>query len=100
MAIQQVMTQMGLRKKLYTQMEPTARQGHGLSPFNLFIVILVLLSFLALALETEPTMSDDWMRAIQIFNVAIIIIFGVEYVLRLWVAGENPKYTATKLLQT
>lgn len=92
MAIQQVMTQMGLRKKLYTQMEPTARQGHGLSPFNLFIVILVLLSFLALALETEPTMSDDWMRAIQIFNVAIIIIFGVEYVLRLWVAGENPKY--------
>ena len=92
MAIQQVMSQMGLRYRLYREMEPTARDKRGLSPFNLFIIILVLLSFLALALETEPTMGEDWMRAIQIFNIAIIVIFGIEYVLRLWVAGEDPKY--------
>ncbi|WP_324611913.1 ion transporter [Henriciella aquimarina] len=92
MAVQQIMTQMGLRHRLYRQMEPTARDRRGLSPLNLFIVILVLLSFLALALETEPTMSDAWMQAIKVFNIAIIAIFGVEYVLRLWVAGEDPHY--------
>lgn len=92
MAMHHIMTQMGLRKRLYTQMEPTAREKTGLSPFNLFIVILVLLSFLALALETEPTMGEAWMRAIDVFNVAIIIIFALEYLLRLWVAGENPEY--------
>ena len=92
MAMHHIMTQMGLRKRLYTQMEPTAREKTGLSPFNLFIVILVLLSFLALALETEPTMGEAWMRAIDVFNVAIIIIFSLEYLLRLWVAGENPHY--------
>lgn len=92
MAVQQIMTQMGLRYKLYHQMEPSAREKNGLSPFNLFIVILVLLSFLALALETEPTLGEDWVQAIKIFNVAIIVIFAVEYVLRLWAAGENPKY--------
>ena len=92
MAVHQIMTQMGLRHRLYEQMEPNARHRTGLSPFNLFIVILVLLSFLALALETEPTMSENWMQAIQFFNVAIIIIFALEYLLRLWVAGENPKY--------
>jgi len=91
-----IMTQMGLRKRLYTQMEPTAREKTGLSPFNLFIVILVLLSFLALALETEPTMGDGWMRAIDVFNVAIIIIFALEYLLRLWVAGENPEYRGVR----
>ena len=91
-----IMTQMGLRKRLYTQMEPTARDKTGLSPFNLFIVILVLLSFLALALETEPTMGDGWMRAIDVFNVAIIIIFALEYLLRLWVAGENPEYRGVR----
>ena len=90
--MQHIMTQMGLRYKLYRQMEPNAREQMGLSPFNLFIVILVLLSFLALALETEPTMSDGWMQAIALFNVAIIIIFALEYLLRLWVAGENPEY--------
>lgn len=92
MATHHIMTQMGLRKRLYIQMEPSARDKHGLSPFNLFIVILVLLSFLALALETEPTMSADWMEAIAVFNVAIIFIFAFEYFLRLWVAGENPIY--------
>lgn len=96
MAMHHIMTQMGLRKRLYTQMEPTARDKTGLSPFNLFIVILVLLSFLALALETEPTMGDGWMRAIDVFNVAIIIIFALEYVLRLWVAGENPEYRGVR----
>ncbi len=92
MAVQQVMTQMGLRYRMYEQMEPHARSKSGLSPFNLFIILLVLLSFLALALETEPTMSDDWMQAIQVFNIAIIIIFALEYLMRLWVAGENPDY--------
>ncbi|RIJ23671.1 ion transporter [Henriciella barbarensis] len=90
------MTQMGLRKRLYTQMEPTAREKTGLSPFNLFIIILVLLSFLALALETEPAMGDAWMRAIDVFNVAIIVIFALEYLLRLWVAGENPEYRGVR----
>ena len=96
MAIQQLMTQMGLRYRLYRQMEPHARETPGLSPFNLFIVILVLLSFLALALETEPTMSPDWMEAISIFNVAIIFVFAFEYLLRLWVAGENPEYRGVR----
>ena len=92
MAVHQIMTQLGLRHRLYLQMEPNARDRSGLSAFNLFIVILVLLSFLALALETEPTMGEGWKTAIRIFNVAIIIIFAFEYLLRLWVAGENPKY--------
>lgn len=92
MAMHQIMTQFGLRKRLYVQMEPSARDKHGLSPFNLFIVILVLLSFLALALETEPTMSEDWMEAIAVFNIAIIAIFALEYFLRLWVAAEDPRF--------
>ena len=50
MVVQQVMTQMGLRHKLYLQMEPNAREKTGLSPFNTFIVVLVLL-ILGLFLE-------------------------------------------------
>ena len=36
------------------------------------------------------------MRAIDVFNVAIIIIFALEYLLRLWVAGENPEYRGVR----
>ncbi|MEQ9316689.1 MAG: ion transporter, partial [Henriciella sp.] len=41
---------------------------------------------------TESTMGEGWIRAISIFNVAIIVIFAFEYLARLWVAGENPEY--------
>ena len=87
MVANQVIAQLGLRYRMYQEMEPQARHKGGLSVFNLFIVVLVLLSFLALALETEPTIGPEWRRAITLFNLAIIIIFAVEYMLRLWVAG-------------
>lgn len=92
MAVQQIMAQMGLRKKLYLQMEPEAREEGGLSRINLFIVLLVLLSFIALALETEPSLGENWHEAIRYFNYFILGVFAVEYVIRLWVAGENPRY--------
>lgn len=77
-------------------MEPDARTTPGLSPVNIVIVTLVLLSFLALALETEPTLSSAWQQGIAIFNVAIVLIFAVEYIMRVWAAGENPKYRGVR----
>ena len=53
MVTQHVVTSVGLRNKLYGQLEPDARQSTGLSLLNSFIIALVLISFLALALETE-----------------------------------------------
>lgn len=85
-------TSIGLRKRLYSQLEPDARLLPGISAVNLFIVVLVLLSLLVLALETEETMGPGWMQLIGVFNLCIVAIFAVEYVARFWVAGENPRY--------
>lgn len=92
MAVQQVVTQVGLRKRLYLQMEPEARDEGGLSLINLLIVLLVLASFVALALETEPSLDENWRIGIRYFNWFILCVFAVEYVVRLWVAGEDPRY--------
>lgn len=92
MVTQHVVTQIGLRKRLYKQMEPNARDKTGLSFINITIITLVLLSFLALALETEDTLGPAWKYGIAIFNLVIVGVFAVEYLARLWVAGENPKY--------
>lgn len=77
---------------LYIQMEPSARIGKGLSWLNRFLVFLVLLSFVTLALETEPSVSENLTKVLIQLNWLIISIFAIEYVLRLWVAGEDPKY--------
>jgi voltage-gated potassium channel len=92
MSIQHVMTQIGFRKRLYMELEPDARDSSGLSRTNLLIVLLVVASFITLALETEPSLTDEWREGINIFNYFILAIFAIEYVVRLWASGEDPRY--------
>ena len=84
---------MSFRQSLYQQLVPEARAS-GISLLNLFIVSVVLASFLFLALETEPVLNTDprWMTAFNVFNIAVLAIFTVEYIARLWVAGVDPQY--------
>jgi voltage-gated potassium channel len=92
MVIQQVAAQAGLRYKLYLEMEPHARHKAGLSATNTLIVLLVILSFVLFALETEPTIDGTWGRVISIANLVVLGAFAVEYVVRLWVVGEHPHH--------
>ena len=82
-----------MQRWLYQQLVPEARAS-GISLLNLIIVGLVLLSFLFLALETEPTLNTkpEWAQLFAVFNVTVVIIFAVEYVARIWVAGIDPQY--------
>ncbi len=84
---------MSLRSTLYRELAPEARTS-GISLTNWLIIGLVLLSFLFLALETEPTLNvqPGWRRAFDIFNVAVVSIFAAEFLTRLWVMGEDPKF--------
>lgn len=93
MVVQQVAVQAGLRYKLYQEMYPNARQKAGLSPTNTLVVVLVVISFVLFALETESTITGAWGRAISIANLVVLGIFAVEYIIRLWVVGEHPQHT-------
>ncbi len=82
---------MSLRSYLYRQMEPSARE-RGISLINTLIVLLVLASFITFSLETEVSISADLRASLSSFNIVIVSIFALEYVVRLWIVGENPKY--------
>ena len=82
---------MGLRRALFRQLEPSART-RGLSAINMMIVGLVLVSFLTFSLETEPTLPPALLAGLKDANVVIVAIFAVEYLARLWVVGEDPRY--------
>lgn len=92
MIAHQVAVHVGLRNRLYTEMEPAARGRPGLSFTNRLIVVLVLASFVVFALETEPVMPADASAWIGIANIIILVAFGIEYIVRLWVIGEDPRY--------
>lgn len=92
MVVQQLSAQMGLRHKLYLEMEPHARAKPGLSRTNSLIVALVLVSFLLFALETEPTIGEPWSRWVSALNLVVLGLFAAEYVIRLWVVGEHSSH--------
>ena len=57
--------------------------------FDLVLIVLILLSILAVLLESVPSVRLAWGRELQWFEWAITILFTLEYVLRL-VSVERP----------
>lgn len=84
---------MNLKQFLFNELVPEARE-RGISVTNWIIIGLVLASFVFLALETEPTLLADpnWKAVFDFFNVAVVVIFAVEYLLRVWVNGLKPEF--------
>ncbi|MBO6894282.1 MAG: ion transporter [Roseibium sp.] len=73
-------------------LEPTAWPRPGLSPVNRGISVVILAATATAVIESEPTILDgrEWaFRAVELFFTSIFVL---EYVARIWVAGEDPRY--------
>lgn len=69
----------------------------GINFFSGTIIVLVIASLLSLAFETELLRPDTQLdRAllapVQTINLAVVWIFAIEFVLRIWSEGENPAH--------
>ena len=57
---------------------------------NAFIVILIVLNAVAFAAETVDALGTRYHAEFEIFNIFSVIVFSIEYLLRLWSAVEIP----------
>jgi voltage-gated potassium channel len=85
-----------LRPAVWRQVDPEAYQRDGLSSTNRAIVWIVALSSVSAILETEPTIEGLAPGIFARFEWAIAILFSLEYLVRLWAEGENPKYRGVR----
>jgi len=60
--------------------------------FDIFIMTLIALNVIAVILETVESLAQQFTSFFWTFEVVSVIIFTVEYILRLWVCTENKKY--------
>lgn len=72
-------------------------QPGGLNFFSGSIIALVMISLASLALETEAARGDTpfpgWvLPATQWVNDVIVVLFAIEFALRFWSEGENPRH--------
>jgi len=68
---------------------PGDRQSRA---FDLFILSLISLNVVALVLETVRPIYQAWSALFNGFEVASVLIFTVEYIVRLWCCIEDPRY--------
>ena len=81
-----------MKERLYNILE-TATEGNSVSRvFDVFIIVLIALNVLAVILETVEGLYIRFEQVFNLFELFSIVVFTIEYVLRLWVCTVNEKY--------
>lgn len=81
-----------IRARLYLYLAPGAWKGQGMSPVNLLVSVLIVIGSLSAILDTEPTLSDRFAIWFFVTELALFVCFSVEYVARVYAAGEDERY--------
>lgn len=80
------------RLKVYQLMNP-AQSGEPLGrAIEIGLLVLIFINILALLLESVPGINARFAELFQLVEIFSIIIFTVEYILRVWSSVENPLY--------
>ena len=75
-----------MKQKIYHLIE---RGSHGSRVnllFDYFIIILIVLNVVALAVDTLVGLSDQLRNELRIFEFFSVVIFSVEYILRIYIS--------------
>ena len=79
-----------IKKQLWTILEDnTTKQGRY---FDFFIQLIILLSLLSFSLETLPNLPSGLRDVLEIFELISIVLFSVEYILRVIVSKKPLSY--------
>lgn len=80
-----------IRKRAHLELEPSARFHLGLSTTNKFLAGCIILATALAILATEPTLAKPYGQFFRFAELALGIVFIVEYLLRFWIAAEGAK---------
>src|SRR5688500_6767495 len=81
-----------LRKSVYQLLEPAATESTPGKIIEIFLICLVFLNIIAIVLESVKSINDEYAAFFADLEVFSVIVFSIEYVLRIWTADENPKF--------
>ncbi|MBX9666895.1 MAG: ion transporter [Candidatus Obscuribacterales bacterium] len=83
---------MKLRRLIYRQLHQRSWEHEGLSPLNRLIFVVICLSVFLVIVETEKPFYLEHRHIFRILDCVVGAFFAVEYVLRVWSAGQRTTY--------
>jgi voltage-gated potassium channel len=80
------------KQKVYSLLHPEIGDTKLDKVINGFIIFLIASNILAVIVETVPGIYNGREKFFHYFDLVSVIIFSIEYVLRVWSANHDPKY--------
>lgn len=84
---------MSVRTTLYRHVDVEAWEQEGISPFNMVVMAMIVVSVATAILETEQLVRGPHATLFNWLDTIFLSFFLLEYLLRLYVAPLNPKYS-------
>jgi voltage-gated potassium channel len=79
-----------LRKRVYGWLEDDESRISWW--VNTIIMALIILSVIAIILESDPVIYQQWSHLFYVIEGIALVIFTIEYIVRAWVCVENSAY--------
>ncbi len=80
------------KRKLHILLHPELGETKWDKIINGFLIILIILNVIVVILETVQPIHDKYFDFFHYFDLISVIIFSIEYVLRVWSCNHDPKY--------
>lgn len=81
-----------VKKHVHILLHPTQGNTRWDKFINVFLITLILLNLIAVILETESEIYNQNQTFFYYFDLISVIIFTIEYVLRVWSCTHEKKY--------
>lgn len=81
-----------IKQRVFSILEGKSENDPSSRRFNIFITTLIFLNVLAVILETVEDIKRQFSSFFNVFEAISVIIFTIEYTLRLWSCVSDPKY--------
>lgn len=81
-----------LKRKVHHLLEPGDKAPLASQIIVIFIMVLIVLNVIAIIIDTVEGYHSAYGRFFNVFNFFSVMVFTVEYLLRLWSCTENKKY--------
>lgn len=81
------------KKKVHGLLHPEiVGDKHWDKIINIFIISLIILNVIAVMLETVSSLNEKYSDFFHYFDLVSVIIFTIEYILRVWSSNHEEKY--------
>ena len=84
---------MSLQKRVHEIVEVAKDSDRASRVFDVFLMALIAANVVAVTLESVEGIQRAVPRVFHVFEVASVLVFAVEYVLRVWSCVQSPQFS-------